>query len=454
VTHSAADQWKKLLSRRRLGKLSDAEDMSRTAFQRDFDRIVFSSAFRRLQDKTQVFPLAQNDNVRTRLSHSLEVSCVGRTLGTRVGSVLAERYPELTVDGHDVGAIVAAACLAHDIGNPPFGHAGEDAIRDWFCESDLAQSWLAQLPENQQNDLLYFEGNAQGFRLITKLLLQSNKGGLQLSTATLGTFTKYPCFSDSMSQKESTVRHYKKFGIFSAEKNDFIGLADALGLVQKAPEVWARHPLCYLVEAADDICYRIVDIEDACRRGVIGFDQAESLLIALVTDNSDIQRYHRLKTHFEKLEFLRAKAIGEMVESCQAVFLDNEASILGGTFSGDLLEYVDKSSELKALKDVAKQQIYRSRIVAEVSAPGYTLLAELLERFGHAFEDIARYGTKAHSKHQMIMPLLPDEYQYIANAIEVGVYQRVLALTDYISGMTDAYALQLYKKLNGISLGN
>lgn len=446
---TSENQWRALLSRRRIGKAQGVEDHSRTAFQRDYDRIVFSSAFRRLQDKTQVFPLAQNDNVRTRLSHSLEVSSVGRSLGTNVGTVLTQRHPSLDVDAQDIGAIVAAASLAHDIGNPPFGHAGEDAIQNWFAESDLAQYWLWQLSEPEQLDMLRFEGNAQGFRLITKLLMQSHKGGLQLSAATLGAFSKYPCFSDSLGTDRG---FYKKFGVFSPEREQFTQLAQELGLVPLAADVWARHPLCYLVEAADDICYRIVDIEDACRRQVISFAQAEALLLPLLGSDHDHKRYAQLQSHFERLEFLRAKAIGEMIVQTQTIFLDNEEALLEGKFSGELLDHIPKAAELKALKQLAIDEIYRSRIVAEVSAPGFTLLAELLERFGQAFEEIGANAGCSRSKHHMMMPLLPDEYRYIHEQIKQGTAARMIALTDFISGMTDAYALHLYKRLNGMTL--
>lgn len=440
-------QWQRLLSPQRLGKQKNIEEQSRTAYQRDFDRIIFSSAFRRLQDKTQVFPLAQNDNVRTRLSHSLEVSSVGRSLGTNVGVALMQRYPELDVSAHDFGAIVAAACLAHDIGNPPFGHAGEDAIQSWFAASDLAQSWLSQLSDAEQLDMLHFEGNAQGFRLITKLLMRSNPGGLQLSSATLGAFTKYPRFSDG---NQVPGNPYKKFGIFSSERAIFTDLAQALNLPKISDYIWARHPLCYLVEAADDICYRIVDIEDACRRQVIPFIRAEELLLPLLSSEQDVDRYYQLATEFEKLEFLRAKAIGNMILQSQSVFLDNESAIVAGQFSGEILDHIQSAKPLADLKEEARNHVYRSRIVAEVSVPGYTLLADLLERFGQAFEQIAKDGDKAHSKHHMVMALLPDEYQYIHQDLKISTALRVMALTDFISGMTDAYALHLYKTITGI----
>ena len=438
--------WHRLLSRTRLGlnaQRSRSFD-ARTEFQRDFDRIVFSSALRRLQDKTQVFPLAQNDYVRTRLTHSLEVASVGRTLGVMVGASIIQRH-DLARDAvhpQDVGAIVAAACLAHDIGNPPFGHAGEDAIRLWFQDSELGQAIIAELLPAQQQDLLHFEGNAQGFRLLTRLQNPDNSGGMQLTCATLGAFSKYPRASFSLAEQVPAGIAFSKFGFYQDDQQRFIKLADELALIPVIQQLaWHRHPLAFLVEAADDICYLIIDIEDAFRLRRINYQQASNLLLPLVRA-ADSRRLSGFKQEKEKIEFLRAKAISLLIEQVHNAFMDHEGAILQGHFSEELLNLIDSASTLQTIKAYAAQNIYLAPEVIEIGIAGFEVLAALLQAFISAVTEIGS------ARNQMLLHLLPEQFQ----AMDDDLYRKVLSVTDFISGMTDTYAVDLYKKITGISL--
>lgn len=446
--------WQRLLSRLRLGVAGRRPDSeARTDFQRDFDRLVFSAAFRRLQDKTQVFPLAQGDYVRTRLTHSLEVSSVGRSLGHLVGDVIIRRHRLNDIYPQDVGAIVAAASLAHDIGNPPFGHAGEDAIRCWFAHTPSGQAIIERLTPPQRRDLLRFEGNAQGFRLLTRLQSPDNRGGLQLTYATLGTFSKYPCASPFAAELPGVA--FTKFGFFSDDAEAFAQLAQGLGLIPAAAAAWQRHPLAFLVEGADDICYRIIDIEDAFRFGLLGYEEVEALLLPLATATESstaeqtLQRLAAIGKNREKIEFLRAKAIGCCVREMANLFLDSEAAILAGRLTQPLVELMVSGEALAALKQRAMEKIYVAPSPVEIGAAGFEVLGGLLQAFGTAVEDIAERGDGASPKSRTLMRLLPSEFRPLP---EDECYRRILGVTDFISGMTDSYAVTLYKKITGISL--
>lgn len=446
--------WNRLLSRTRLGRNEQAAgDATRTDFQRDFDRIVFCSAFRRLQDKTQVFPLARSDYVRTRLTHSLEASSVGRTLGTRVGDALIRCYRLTGVDPQDFGAIVAAACLAHDIGNPPFGHAGEDAIRSWFRESATGRRVLERLSEAQRADLLGFEGNAQGFRLLSRLQSPTNPGGLQLTCATLGAFSKYPCAAWLELPRPEGIG-FRKFGFYQADRERFAELAERLGLTPVTADAWRRHPLSYLVEAADDICYRIVDIEDAYRLRQIDYAEAEALLRPLAETPGLEARLAGIAEPKERIELLRAKAIGVMVDQACAVFLDHEPAILAGELNAELLDLIPCAAELRTLRCYAEERVYVAPPVVEVGAAGFRVLAGLLEACVGALEDIAVNGRSASTLSRMILYLIPEQFIGPGRRPTDDTYHRVLGMTDFISGMTDRYAVDLYKKITGISLPN
>lgn len=444
--------WNRLLSRARLGATAQSHDSeARTAFQRDFDRIVFSAAFRRLQDKTQVFPLAQSDYVRTRLTHSLEVSSVGRSLGTLVGESVIRRHGLAGVYPQDFGAIVAAAGLAHDLGNPPFGHAGEEAIRCWFATSAVGQTLLAQLDPAEQADFLNFEGNAQGFRLLTRLQTPDNRGGLQLTCATLGAFSKYPRAAWWPKPVAAGVG-FRKFGFCRDDAELFGELAATLGLQSAGTLAWQRHPLAYLLEAADDVCYRIIDIEDAFRQQVLDFQETVDLLRPLAGLAADAERLARMHRTEEKIEYLRAKAIGQIIEQLHTAFMAHEAAILSGTFAVALLDVIPAASALQALKRRAEARVYVARPVVEIGVAGFEVLAGLLEAFVGAVNDVAERGRQAWPKNQMLLHLLPEQYLGPGRLPAASVYQRVLGITDFISGMTDSYAVTLYKKITGISL--
>jgi dGTPase len=446
--------WHRLLSRKRLGTPGQVYSGSvRTDFQRDFDRIVFSSAFRRLQDKTQVFPLSDVDYVRTRLSHSLEASCVGRTLGTLVGERILARRPLANVEASDFGAVVAAACLAHDIGNPPFGHSGEDAIRTWFTHSATGCRVIERLTGSQRADFLLFEGNAQGFRVLTRLQSPDNRGGMQLTCATLGTFAKYPRESciEAPTLTGSSVR---KYGFFADDAALFAELAEDLGLIHRpcGDHVWCRHPLAFLVEAADDICYRVVDLEDGFRMGLLDFDEIYSLLSPIVSNSQLLARLDKLCELKDKVEYLRARAINQVVLEIADAFMEREVSIREGHFDAGLIAHIPSAEEMERLIQVATERVYCAHSVIEIEVAGFQILGGLLETFVGAVNEVAEQGDQASPKSHMLLRLIPRQFLGPEGQPAQDLYRRVLAVTDFVSGMTDSYAVNLYKKITGISL--
>ncbi|MCF6281728.1 MAG: dNTP triphosphohydrolase [Candidatus Polarisedimenticolaceae bacterium] len=447
-------QWERLLCRKRLGTDQQADSSLRTDFQRDFDRIVFASAFRRMQDKTQVFPLSSNDYVRTRLTHSLEASCLGRSLGTLVGEQVIARHKLDDYEASDFGDICAAACLGHDIGNPPFGHSGEDAFRHWACEADYGKRRVAILSGSQRDDFLNFEGNAQGFRILSRLQNPDNHGGLQLTCATLAAFTKYPRESYLGGSNFPGVSA-KKQGFVAEDRELFKTVAQETGLIRRDPihAIWARHPLAFLVEAADDISYRVIDIEDGYRLGYLTFDDVVGLYSAVLQlPPSQQSRLDALRSNKEKVEFLRAKVINEVIGQTVSSFLDNEAGLLSGEFDQPLLDMLPKSAELEQLIQVARERIYSVPEVVEIQAAGFQVIGELLECFIQVLDDVAEKGDKATAKSRMMIRLIPEQFVGPNRVPFPNSYTRLLRLTDYISGMTDSYAVSLYKQITGISL--
>ncbi|MFO1350287.1 MAG: dNTP triphosphohydrolase [Gammaproteobacteria bacterium] len=381
-----------------------------------------------------------------------EVSCIGRTLGAKVGDGIIRRHRLQGIYPHDIGAIVAAACLVHDIGNPPFGHAGEDAIRLWFRSSATGKKIIADLDAEVRNDFLDFEGNAQGFRVVTKLQNPDNPGGLQLTCAALGAFSKYPRAAVLPAPAPAGVA-FRKFGFFQAERELFTAMAECLGLRPAGESAWHRHPLAYLVEAADDIGYRIVDIEDAFRLRLLSFEEASALLAPLAGDGEVARRCAAIARPKEKIEFLRAKAIGRVIDQVADAFLEHEEEmmVLGG-FGDELLDRIPAAADLQALKAYAEQNVYVAAPVVEVGAAGFEVLAGLLEAFAGAVSDCAERGTRASPKHRMLVHLIPEQFLGPDAAPAADGYQRLLGVTDFISGMTDSYAVTLYKKITGISL--
>ena len=435
-------QWDQLLSLRRYGdnqkRLRAEQDPTRSGFEVDYDRVIFSAAFRNLQDKTQVIPFSKTDFVHTRLTHSLEVSVVGRSLGRLVGQQLLAKYPELAVAGYtpnDFGAIVAAASLAHDIGNPPFGHSGEQAIGDYFAHGAGAQ-YSSQLSDAQYHDLTHFEGNANGL----KILMESRPGipgGLRLSYATLGAFTKYP--KASLPHRPTTHVADKKFGFFQAQQADYNAVAQELGLVQDKKIL--RHPLAFLVEAADDICYTIIDFEDGINLGWISEDYALEYLINLVKDNINSKKYQTLTTKKDRLAYLRALSISTLIQEAASIFMDHEVAILKGTFDVSLTDKSRYKAQIKDILDLSVRNIYQAQEVIEKELKGYQVIHRLLDVFVGAA--IRQREGNASAFDALALQCLPETLVLP----QEDTYGLLLNISSYVASLTDGKALEWYQKM-------
>lgn len=444
--------WPSLLSHHRLGGAPASGAGPRSEFQRDFDRIVFSSAFRRLQDKTQVFPLAKNDYVRTRLTHSLEVASVGRSLGVLAGDHVLRAHPEVAAGGYgvvDFGAIVAAACLAHDIGNPPFGHAGEAAIQSWFAHSALGRAVLARLAPEERADFERFEGNAQTFRILARLGMPDNAGGMQLTCATLAAVAKYPRAAHLPSAAPAGISG-KKHNFFHADRERFAALAEATGLLPRAAGAlcWCRHPLAFMVEAADDISYCVIDVEDAFRAGELGYAEIEPLYRGVVTDAAAWRKAGAISTDEKRVEYLRARTIDALVTEAAAVFAAREEAMLDGAFDEELISLIPHAAALEAFRALARDRVYHSAVVLNLQSPGAAILGELLEAFIGAVESAA--GGAAPPAGRALLELLPGQFLSAGGSRAGGTYERVLAITDFVSGMTDSYAVAVAAKVRAL----
>lgn len=446
--------WQRLLSSKRWGKEDTQKPLEerRTEFQRDYDRLIFSAAFRRMQNKTQVFPLPGSIFVHNRLTHSLEVSSVGRSLGTDVSRQLILRHPELgETEMTGLGAIVSAACLAHDMGNPPFGHSGERAIRTFFSEGEgrnLRESITPDgrnLSEAEWADITRFDGNANTFRLLTHNFNGRRRGGFVMTYATLAAVVKYPYGSDRAVRKP-------KFGYFQAESHTYRRIADSLGIRCKedAPgtsPLYARHPLVYLVEAADDICYEIMDIEDAHKLRLLSDEETINHFLAFFNpDDAEKLRaaYNGEIDLDDRIVYYRSCVINALEKACVETFVDNEASILRGEFQGSLIDHLPPllGEAYRGCAATAYSRIYRCREVTDVDLAGYRIIYTLLSLLIEAV--IA--PEKAYS--ELLLRQVPSQYE--VRAPRLG--DRLMAVLDYISGMTDVYALDLYRKINGHSL--
>lgn len=437
--------WQQLLSGTRLHQKSDSPESTRSAFEQDFDRIIFSHPFRRLQDKTQVHPLPEHDFVHTRLTHSLEVSSVGRSLGRRVGEVLIQRHAELDrFSSHDFGTIVASASLAHDLGNPPFGHSGEDGLSDFFLHHEGRQ-YKPHFTEAEWADLTHFEGNAQGFRILNKSQYQ----GLRLTVATLGAFTKYPCPA-FFPARDKSRKSQKKFGFYQTEQSLFKETAEQVGLIKQGENTWCRHPLAFLVEAADDICYNIIDLEDGCRLGLVSVNDTIELLAAILREDFYPEKAARIKSTDEKIGVLRALAIGKLITDVETVFLENEPAILTGTFDQALTDLGAYKNELNAINDISVARIYRARHVVEIESAGFEVLPGLLDEFIKAAEHLVKKNQAR--KYTNLARLLPPEITGIILANPGNTYLHFREVIDFISGLTDRHALSLYRKIKGFEL--
>ena len=425
-------------------ELHEARKDDRTEFQRDYDRLIFSAPFRRLQNKTQVFPLPGSVFVHNRLTHSLEVSCVGRSLGNDVASQLLKKHPALA-DSHisEIGSIVSAACLAHDLGNPPFGHSGEKAISTYFSEGQ-GMALKKELSPMEWDDLTHFEGNANAFRILTHQFEGRRKGGFVMTYSTLASIVKYP-FSSQLAGKKS------KFGFFLSEEADYQKIARELGIIQLSkpdePLRYARHPLVYLVEAADDICYQMMDIEDAHKLKLLTHDETKGLYMLFFDEKRKkrIEEVCRIVTDVnEQIAYLRSSVIGALIKECTRVFTENEEKILTGEFEGTLIMHI--CSPLKEAYDncsaIAFQRIYRSSDVLDIELAGFRVISTLIDLMINA----VRSPEKAYS--QLLINLISGQYNVNAPTL----YGKIQAVLDYISGMTDVYALDLYRKIKGNSL--
>jgi len=445
--------WEKLLSLKRFGDKAARkridQDEARLGFEVDFDRIIFSDSFRSLQDKTQVVPLSKTDFVHTRLTHSLEVSVVARSLGRMVGKYVIEKYPELEKKGYrsnDFGAIAAAAALSHDIGNPPFGHSGEKSIGEFFL-SGKGQQFKKQLNPKQWQDLIDFEGNANGLKILCESV-NNIQGGLRLSYATLGAFIKYP--KESLPKKPSQHIADKKYGIFQSELEFFKELAEELGLKRTGNRndvSFSRHPLAYIVEAADDICYTIIDFEDGINLGLISEDYALEYLINLVRDTINTNKYNSLQNTQDRISYLRALAIGNLIQEASRIFIENEEAILKGDFQHSLLDKCKYEAQINDIIKLSVDKIYQSKEVIEKEIAGYQVIADLLEVFINAANN--KHAHQLSNYDKLVLMLLPDRYKETSD----DFYKRILSICNLVANFSDSYAILLHKKIKGVDLG-
>lgn len=447
TNQSTKMSWDRLICDKRFGleHYHNQRPGVRSDFTRDYDRLVFSSPFRRLQNKTQVFPLPGSIFVHNRLTHSLEVSCVGRSLAGEVSQELVKKYADEPWEEslYAIGEIVAAACLAHDLGNPPFGHSGEKAISTFFSEGDGAVL-QSQLTTEQWNDLIHFEGNANAFRLLTHQFKGRRPGGFAMTYSTLASIVKYPFES-------ALAKDANKFGFFTSEKDTFVTVANELGMIPRENEKgvvsYCRHPLVYIVEAADDICYEVMDLEDAHKLKILPTATVMELFLNFLSP----ERQERAKAVMaelddpnERIGYLRATVIGVLVHRCAEAFVEHEEEILRGEFQGPLLKHIPEL-ERKAYErcnDISWAHIYGASDVVDIELAGNRIITFLMGKLIHA----VRFPTLNYSR--LLLSKVPQQYDVHAPTL----FGKIQAVLDHISGMTDVYALDLYRKLNGMSL--
>lgn len=438
--------WKQLLSTHRLGMENwkpENKPEDRTQFQRDYDRIIFSSPFRRMQNKTQVFPLPEHIFVHNRLTHSLEVASVGRSLGNLLADWLEKQNPGVSLIS-EIGTIVSTACLAHDLGNPPFGHSGEAAISNFFVNG-AGNEFETQLTPTQWKDFTLFDGNANAFRILSHQFNGKRQGGFALTYSTLASVVKYPF--------ESVLAKKPKFGFFQSEKEDYQKIAGTLEIAQQnnSPLHFSRHPLVYLVEAADDICYQIMDLEDAYKLGILSYDEIKSLYLGFyhpANDKKTLRRIEETLTRVndknEQISYLRAGVIGKLIYESIDVFQQNYTKILEGNFEGSLIDFIQEqpANAMNEVKEVSFSRVYAHRSVVEIEIAGYKIIGTLLNEFvGATINPKDLYSKK-------ILSLLPAQYQNNSESL----YNKIQSVVDFVSGMTDVFALDLYRKIKGISL--
>lgn len=451
--------WSNCYSPKRYGDNRIPAD-ARSVYERDYDRIIFSSAFRRLQNKTQVFPLPERVFVHNRLTHSLEVVSVGRSLGMIVGEALAEE-PDLKdkAEAQDfyrnqLKSVVSAACLAHDLGNPAFGHSGEEAISKYFLDRAQDQGFRAAFSEGEWEDLCNFEGNANALRLLSRQYKGRLAGGLQMTYSTLASILKYPC--ESLARDKSKGKHRSKYGFFQADKAVFQSIVKEFPLRQEseAPLAYRRHPFVYLVEAADDICYSIIDYEDAHRLGILTFEEVKDDFIEILKQdsNTDFQNLNRNLSNLredknESVAYLRAKVINTLVRACADAFLEHKEAILKGDFKQALLDSLEPYRRpLGIIEKKSIGKIYNHDSVMKIELAGFKIMSGLIEDFVEAA--LLKEGQRQ-KRHQKVLALIPNQFQFEATD---SPYEKVMCILDFVSGMTDNYALELYRNLRGISV--
>lgn len=438
--------WEQLLSTKRFGQedIHYMKQDDRSEFHRDYDRLIFSAPFRRLQNKTQVFPLPGSVFVHNRLTHSLEVASVGRSLGNDVARRLIEIHPELQNSlVSECGSVVSAACLAHDLGNPPFGHSGERAIASFFMEGDGLQ-YKSQMTEKEWTDLTHYDGNANALRLLTHQFKGRRPGGFVMTYSTLASIVKYPFTSMDAGKKQ-------KFGFFQSEAESFLRIANELGIPRLSSEGeelrFARYPLVYLVEAADDICYEIMDIEDAHKLKILSTDETKNLLFGYFNEERK-EKINKVLSGIadinEQIVYLRSCAIGALESACVKTFIDNEEKILSGTFEGSLISNIGGQLQeaYKACEKVSYAKIYFTRDVLDTELAGYKIISTLIKLFTNA----AMTPSQAYSR--LLLGRVSSQYEVDSP----DAYHRIMAVLDYLSGMTDVYALDLFRKINGESI--
>lgn len=440
--------WQQLISTKRFGQENRHTERhdDRSEFKRDYDRLIFSAPFRRLQNKTQVFPLPGSIFVHNRLTHSLEVASVGMSLGNDVARDVIRRHPELAGTLiEEIGTVVATACLAHDMGNPPFGHSGEKALQTFFTEGKGA-ALKPLLNRDFWDDITHFEGNANAFRLLTHRFCGRRKGGFVMTYTMLASIVKYPFAS-------SCAGNHGKFGFFTSEANFFRRVAEELGMKRLSedgePLRYARHPLVYLVEAADDICYEIMDIEDAHKLKILSFEETKSLLLGFFEDNVKEGILQRIKDEEltdenEQVVYMRACVIGKLENVCAEAFLKHEQEILDGTFEGELIDHVSERERLayQRCTETAYAKIYCSKPVLDIELAGYHIINTLMEQMTEAAVHPERFYSK------QLLRRVSSQYDINSEDFET----RIMAVIDFVSGMTDVFALDFYQKLNGTSL--
>ena len=444
--------WEELLSLKRFGdtnkRLRKEQDETRLGFEVDYDRIIFSSEFRSLQDKTQVIPLSKTDFTHTRLTHSLEVSVVGRSLGRSVGKKILEKHPHLHstlgYQANDFGAIVAAAALSHDIGNPPFGHSGEKAIGEYFISGN-GKNFKAELTDKEYEDLCRFEGNANGFKILTQSR-EGREGGLRLSYATLGAFTKYP--KESLPKKPTQHIADKKYGVFQSEINEFKTVAEELGLTKRSDSniSYSRHPLAFLVEAADDICYTIIDFEDGINLGLIQEEFALEYLIKLVKDSINSEKYYQLNNTHDRISYLRALAIGRLINEAVEIFMANEDAILSGEFGSSLLDKSKYDAQINDIIKISVDNIYQSTEVVDKEIAGYEIIKTLLDTYINAVNNC--YNNTASNYDKLIIKGFPKTIKMDQDSL----YDRLISVSHYVSLLSDSQAILSFKKIKGFSI--